>query len=120
MSSWKVMLCVIYNYHQKFILFCSRNNYCVKETTNLDQSLCGHTQYFGDQYIHGNCEYRKCSDSCYEGSYSYIFGSKIYIRDVYCCTSDYCNSASSTFSRTSLFFMIFSTTFLILFISFFA
>ena len=70
-----------------------RNNYCVKETTNLDESLCGYTEFFGDQYNNGKCEYRKCSSSCIEGSYSFEHGGNIYHRSKYCCSHDYCNDA---------------------------
>ena len=94
-----------------------RNKFCVKEVSNLPAELCGHTQYFGDQNLDGKCVYKKCSDKCQDGSYSFYFGGKPYERDVYCCTGDYCNSASSTHNRSHIItFSIFIVILLILFL----
>lgn len=50
----------------------------MKEVTNLPQSLCGLTQYFGDRYSLGQCVYKKCIDECVEGQYEFTFAGQKY------------------------------------------
>lgn len=60
----------------------------MKEVTNLPQSLCGLTQYFGDRYSLGQCVYKKCIDECVEGQYEFTFAGQKYNRKRYCCNND--------------------------------
>jgi hypothetical protein len=86
-----------------------RRNYCVKETSNLDKSLCGYTQYFGDQYIKHECVFYKCSDECEEGEYPFIYHQKEYTRHRYCCTKDFCNSSLPGIPVSQLIFLMLAT-----------
>ena len=64
----------------------------MKEVSNLPQSLCGLTQYFGDIYSVGHCIYKKCIDECVEGQYEFTFAGQTYTRKRYCCNNeDLCN-----------------------------
>jgi hypothetical protein len=65
-----------------------RNSYCMKEVSNLPESLCGLTQYFGDYYNQGQCIYKKCIDECVEGQYEFYFEGQKYNRKRYCCNND--------------------------------
>lgn len=71
-----------------------RSSYCVKDVTSLTQNLCGATQYYGDLYINKQCQFKKCSDECVEGTTTFTFQGQVYTRDRYCCTTNYCNAAS--------------------------
>jgi hypothetical protein len=86
-----------------------RNNYCLKEVTDLKSDLCGKTQYFGDYWDEklGLCYFKKCSESCNEGDSTFLFGGKSYTRTQYCCNDkNYCNSGSK-FSKDLYTFSIF-------------
>ena len=63
----------------------------MKETTNLPQSLCGKTQYFGDRFVNGVCQYKKCLDTCVESEYQFEYKDQIYNRKRYCCKNNLCN-----------------------------
>ena len=64
----------------------------MKEVTNLPQSLCGETQYFGDRFVVGECQYKKCINECEEGEYQFEFGGQRYNRKRYCCNDvNLCN-----------------------------
>jgi hypothetical protein len=64
------------------------------ELTSLKKDLCGKTQFFGDQYLDGQCVYKKCNATCTEGIREFEFGGNVYTRETYCCNdADYCNSA---------------------------
>jgi hypothetical protein len=72
-----------------------RNNHCIKEVSDLKADLCGKTQYFGDYWDAelGICYFKKCSEACIEGEYTFKFGPKTYTRTRYCCNDkNYCNS----------------------------
>mmetsp|Transcript_18313 Transcript_18313/g.30543 ORF Transcript_18313/g.30543 Transcript_18313/m.30543 type:complete len:143 (-) Transcript_18313:151-579(-) len=74
----------------------SRNGFCMKETTNLPQSLCGKTQYFGDRFVNGVCQYKKCLDVCEQGEYQFEFEEQKYNRKRYCCNDvNLCNDGFS-------------------------
>jgi hypothetical protein len=75
----------------------ARNNYCVKQTSNLKKDLCGKTQYFGDQWdaANGLCYYKKCGYACKQGATKFHFGGVEYTRNEYCCKDkNFCNAAS--------------------------
>lgn len=74
----------------------ARAEYCVKEVSSLTENLCGKTQYFGDVYKSALCEFKKCSDECVEETISFEFEGNSYSRSTYCCSTDYCNSATSS------------------------
>ena len=80
----------------------------------MDENLCGYTQYFGDQYINGECQFRKCADTCIDGSYKFSFEGKEYERTVYCCNTDYCNNSFKKFTNS----IIYTTTILIVFLTY--
>lgn len=60
----------------------------MKEVSNLPESLCGLTQYYGDRYVGGQCVYKKCIDECVEGQYEFTFEGQKYTRKRYCCNND--------------------------------
>lgn len=60
----------------------------MKEVSNLPESLCGLTQYYGDRYQQGLCVYKKCIDECVEGQYEFYFEGQKYNRKRYCCNND--------------------------------
>lgn len=74
----------------------ARAKFCVKEVSNLRQDLCGHTQYFGDEYKNSICVLRKCATECKDEMYSFQYGALTFTRQRSCCTSDYCNAGSRT------------------------
>ena len=81
-----------------FVLICPEarwNKYCVKETSTLTQTICGQSIYFGDTYVESECEFKKCSAECEEGSFTFTYDGNEYTRKRYCCTTDLCNSANS-------------------------
>mmetsp|Transcript_11711 Transcript_11711/g.17745 ORF Transcript_11711/g.17745 Transcript_11711/m.17745 type:complete len:138 (-) Transcript_11711:151-564(-) len=81
----------------------SRNSYCMKEVTNLPQSLCGKTQYFGDRFKFGECTYKKCINECVEGEYQFEFEGQKYNRKRFCCNNEnLCNGGSSLRNQMSL------------------
>lgn len=83
-------------------LICPESNrkYCVKEVASLQQDLCGKTQYFGDVFENNLCVFRKCADSCTEGTTTFTYNGVQYTRDTYCCNNqDLCNAG--TMSRIS-------------------
>jgi hypothetical protein len=63
-----------------------RNQYCVKETVNLEVELCGATQYFGDIYSSGVCQLKKCSDTCVAGSYDFTYVRQPLLSYLHYCT----------------------------------
>jgi hypothetical protein len=65
-----------------------RNNYCVKEVSNLPLALCGKTQYYGDKYDVGQCVYKKCDSECKPGKFTFIWDGKQYTRNRYCCNNN--------------------------------
>ncbi len=89
----------------------SRNNWCVKQTSDLKQDLCGKTQYFGDQWdmANGLCYYKKCGYACKEGATTFYYGGQKYTRNEYCCKDkNYCNSSHRLLgsSRTALYIVV--------------
>ncbi len=70
-------------------------SWCVKEVSpDLNQNLCGGTQYYGDKYVGGQCVFKKCAAECVEGTYSFEFDGQTYARERYCCRDkNFCNSA---------------------------
>ena len=81
------------------MLYAYRNNYCIKEISDLKQDLCGKTQYFGDFWDvrAGLCYFKYCSDVCRSGDSTFLFGGNAYTRSTFCCKNkDYCNSAFSS------------------------
>lgn len=74
----------------------ARAKFCVKEVSNLRQDLCGHTQYFGDEYKDSVCVLRKCSTECKDEVISFQYGDLSFTRQRTCCTSDYCNAGSGS------------------------
>jgi hypothetical protein len=82
-----------------------RDVFCVKEVSSLKQDLCGLTPYFGDQYIGQECVFKKCSDLCVDGEYTFDYGGATYTRKRTCCNNDnYCNSANKG-ARSSYFLL---------------
>jgi len=81
----------------------ARSNFCVKEVSTLRQDLCGHTQYFGDQYILNVCVTRKCAAECKDESWQFDYGDLTYTRSRTCCKTNYCNSGFSLKRGTSAF-----------------
>lgn len=67
--------------------------------SSLTQNLCGATQYFGDLYKNKECQFKACADKCTPGVSTFEFQGKSYTRTTYCCSTDYCNSASSQLGR---------------------
>jgi hypothetical protein len=81
----------------------TRNKFCMKEVVAVREKLCGTTQYFGDVYFAGKCEFRKCARNCTNNeqiNFYYPTHCKTreckYTRTRYCCTESWCNAASST------------------------
>jgi hypothetical protein len=85
--------------------FVVRNKFCVKQVSNLNQNLCGHTQYFGDRFVGSTCEFKKCSATCHPGTEEFEYDGTTYTRTTYCCKGDYCNSGVKSI-LTLLFVMI--------------
>ncbi len=71
----------------------ARSSYCVKEISDLKQDLCGKTQYFGDIYDKSLCFYKKCSATCVPGISNFRYAGRTFVRQRFCCNTDYCNSA---------------------------
>ena len=89
-----------------YILFIYRNKFCVKEDIELQQDLCGRTQYFGDEYVDSKCQFKMCSDTCIPGQYSFLYGGVYYSRTTHCCSdADYCNSGNTFMKLNSIFSM---------------
>jgi hypothetical protein len=81
--------------------------YCVKEVSTLTQDLCGATQYFGDMYVAGTCQYKKCAAECEEGTYSFEYQGQTYSRQRYCCNDkNDCNAAFSSMSVKSVCLLV--------------
>lgn len=96
----------------KLICPMDRNMYCVKETSDLRQNLCGFTKYFGDIFVDSICQYKKCAAECTEGPVPFEYEGAVYTRNIYCCNDkDYCNSSSHLFSCNNLTTFV-STVFL--------
>jgi len=82
----------------------SRANYCMKEVVDVQEKLCGVTQYFGDTYMEGKCEFRKCSRNCSEEQIEFYYPEHCterrcrYYRTRYCCSTSLCNTAASSTS----------------------
>ena len=80
-----------------------RNSFCVKEVSNLNEDLCGKTQYFGDFWDKkaNLCYFKYCSDVCTSGDSSFSFGGISFTRNTLCCKNkNYCNSASNVFKES--------------------
>ena len=88
-----------------------RSGFCVKEVVSLKEDLCGKTQYFGDVYNEGVCEFKTCARNCTEEMYEFIYGPYTYTRTRYCCTENWCNSAPSN-SKPLTFAVILFISFL--------
>ena len=73
----------------------ARAKFCVKEISTLRQDICGHTQYFGDQYVNSVCVLKKCSAECVDEVISFKYADLPFTRQRTCCATDYCNSGSS-------------------------
>lgn len=70
-----------------------RNDWCVKEITNLPAALCGKTQYYGDSFVDGECQYKKCDSECVEEQITFRWDEKQYTRTRFCCNNaNLCNS----------------------------
>ncbi len=91
-----------------------RSKYCVKEVTSLTQNLCGATQYYGDLYINKQCQFKKCSDECVEGTTTFTYQGQLYTRDRYCCTTNYCNTATPVRNIAATLFLLTGIIFLVL------
>lgn len=70
----------------------ARSSYCVKEISDLKQDLCGKTQYFGDIYDKSLCFYKKCAATCVPGITNFRYAGRTFVRQRFCCNTDYCNS----------------------------
>jgi hypothetical protein len=70
----------------------ARSTYCVKEISDLKQDLCGKTQYFGDVYENSLCYFKKCSATCVPGISNFRYAGRTFVRQRFCCSTDYCNS----------------------------
>eukprot|EP01038_Epipyxis_sp_PR26KG_P015107 gene15107-20326_t len=101
--------CYSYLTKPKHQLICpaARNNYCVKETSDLTQDLCGATQYFGDIYVKGKCTFKKCSNVCVPKTYQFQYQGVDYSRRTYCCNTDYCNSGFGLGNRSPISLLLF-------------
>ena len=82
---------------QRLICPAARAYWCVKEVSDLTQDICGATVYYGDEYVSGKCEFKKCAAECEQQTISFIHEGRPYTRSTYCCKDqDYCNSAPSS------------------------
>ena len=89
----------------------ARNNWCVKQTSDLKKDLCGKTQYFGDQWdaANGLCYYKKCGYACKPGATTFTYGGQSYTRNEYCCKNEnFCNS-STRLVQSHLYLMVISS-----------
>ena len=66
----------------------------MKDVVTMQQDVCGTSQYFGDEYYNGQCQLKKCSDECIPGVTEFSYNYLVYTRTRYCCTTDFCNSAT--------------------------
>jgi hypothetical protein len=75
----------------------ARAYFCVKEVSTLSQDICGSTIYYGDLYVDGQCQFKKCAAECNDKeTINFVHEGESYERTTYCCKDqDYCNSATS-------------------------
>eukprot|EP01035_Chromulina_nebulosa_P025045 gene25045-32651_t len=78
----------------------SRANFCVKQVSSLTSDICGGTQYFGDEYVNGQCQYKKCNATCTPGSFSFTFQGQTYSRATLFPLSHWSLYSSSTDTKS--------------------
>jgi hypothetical protein len=84
----------------------ARHQWCVKEVSNVDQTLCGSTQYFGDRFVDGDCRFKYCAAECEEGTFTFIYDGETYTRTRYCCEQNMCNSAPKSLQLSIVISML--------------
>lgn len=74
----------------------------MKEVVSVREQVCGTTQYFGDVYNDGVCEFKKCTRNCTdEEQVTFYFPETCrrrncrFTRKRYCCNTNLCNAGSS-------------------------
>ena len=95
----------------------ARNNWCVKQTSDLKKDLCGKTQYFGDQWdaANGLCYYKKCGFACKPGATTFYYGGQSYTRNEYCCKNEnLCNSSTRSVSNSLYIVVVSSVSFIVM------
>ena len=97
----------------------ARSAFCVKEISDLKQDLCGKTQYFGDIYDQSLCFYKKCAATCVPGITNFRYAGRTFVRQRFCCSTDYCNSGFRLPKGPELLYSSVVVGFVVAMISFF-
>ena len=84
------------------------NSFCIKEDSTTSRGECGTIQeHKFDKWDRrlGRCVYRKCSDTCNNGTRSFGDANQ-YDRSTYCCSSNMCNAAALPGATMLINFML--------------